>query len=62
MNDATKIRLAGRLAEEARSANALASALWRFAEANGWRGEAGKTERFLEGPRRVVAPVGLDLA
>lgn len=61
INDEARLRLAERLAEEAGSKEELVSALWRLAEANRWRGEAGKAERFLEGPRRVEAPAGLEL-
>jgi serine/threonine-protein kinase HipA len=62
IDDQTKIQLADRLVEEAGGTADLVTALWRLAEANGWRTEAGKAERFLAGPKRIVAPTGLDLA
>ena len=62
IDDEEKIRLADRLVEEAGETAALAAALWRLAQANGWQSEAGKAERFLEAPRRVVISAGLDLA
>ncbi len=62
IDDETKIHLADRLIEEAGGTADLVAALWRLAEANGWRMEAGKAERFLEGPKRIVASAGLDLA
>lgn len=62
IDDETKIHLADRLVEEAGGMADLVAVLWRLAEANGWRAEAGKAERFLEGPKRIFTPAGLDLA
>lgn len=62
IDDETKIQLADRLVEEAGGLTELVAALWRLAEPNGWRKEADKAERFLEGPRRIATPAGLDLA
>ena len=62
IDDEMKIRLADRLVEEAGGTAGLVTALWRLAEANGWHREAGKAGRFLDRPKRIVAPTGLDLA
>ena len=62
IDDDIKLHLAKRLTEEAGNVSELVTALWRLAEANAWRTEAGRAERFLESPRRVRAPVELDLA
>ena len=60
MDDDTKRRLAERLAEEAGGTAQLVTALWRSAEANGWRAEAGRAERFLTVSRHVVVPATPD--
>ena len=57
-----KLQLAKRLTDEAGNAAELVTALWRLADTNAWRTEAGRAERFLEGPKRFTAPAGLDLA
>ncbi|MFN3912224.1 type II toxin-antitoxin system HipA family toxin [Hyphomonas sp.] len=61
IDDETKLQLAERLTLEAGGVRELSAALWRLALANGWQTEARKAERFLEGPKRIVAPAGLDL-
>ncbi len=62
INEDIKLQLARRLTEEAGNTNELVTALWRLADANAWRTEAGRAERLLEGPKRAAAPTGLDLA
>jgi len=47
-----KAAMVERLIEEAGDQGQLARSLWRLAEANGWRTEAGKAERFLQTPLR----------
>jgi len=61
INEETKLRLVDRLVEEAGGRGELVAALWRLAETSGWRPEAGKAERFLEGPIHVPAPPARDL-
>ena len=54
-----KADLAERLVEAEGSAEALIMALWRLAEANGWRSEAGRAERYLKSARRYVPSADL---
>ena len=62
IDDDMKRQLAERLLEETGGTADLVARLWRMAEANGWRTEANKAERFLKTPKRILASAGLDLA
>ncbi|WP_298307421.1 type II toxin-antitoxin system HipA family toxin [uncultured Erythrobacter sp.] len=61
IDEQNKVELAERLAVEAESVPDLVASIWRLAEANGWRTEADKAERFLTARRPAIPAKSLDL-